>query len=40
MNCEKGCNCVHKATGTEQTLDELDWKEEFGVERQMEISTN
>ena len=26
MNCEKGCNCVHKATGTEQTLDELDWE--------------
>ena len=22
----KKCDCVHKRTGTEQTLDELDWE--------------
>ena len=21
-----GCDCLHKPTGTEQTLDELDWE--------------
>ena len=29
----KKCDCLHKRTGTEQTLDELDWERELRIEK-------